>query len=79
MATLEDLHIVFGALGSCKTKAEIVSNVKLPVDVVDDVLETLRKLGKISKDEFSEVYCPIESVADDMSKCCNSICSAMKE
>jgi hypothetical protein len=76
-ATLEDMNIVLGALDSCKTKAEIVHNIKLPADIVDEVLETLRKLGKISKDDFTETYCPIERVADDMSKCCNLICSEM--
>jgi hypothetical protein len=78
-ATLEDLNIVMGALTSCKTKAEIVRNVKLPMDVVEELLEHLRKTGQISKDEFTDTFCPIEKVAGEMCSCCNAICDAMKE
>jgi len=78
-ATLEDLNIVMEALTSCKTKEEIVRNVKLPSDVVNEVLEHLRKTGRISKDDFTDTFCPIEKVAGDMSRCCTSICEAMKE
>ncbi|MFA5452890.1 MAG: hypothetical protein WC248_04915 [Candidatus Methanomethylophilaceae archaeon] len=78
-ATLEDLNIVLGALDSCKTKAEIVRNIKLPANVVDEVLEHLRKTGRISKDEFSDTFCPIERVAGEMCNSCNQICAAMKE
>ena len=78
-ATIEDLNIILGALDSCKTKEEIMHNVKLPADVVDEVLNTLRKLGKISKDDFTNVFCPIERVAGEMSNSCNQICNAMRE
>jgi hypothetical protein len=78
-ATIEDLNIILGALDSCKTKEEIAKNVKLPMDVVEEVLEYLRKTGKISKDEFSSTFCPIERVAGEMSNSCNAICEAMKE
>lgn len=79
MATIEDLNIVLGALTSCKTKEEISKNVKLPMPIVEEVLETLRKLGKISKDDFTEVYCPIERVAEDVCSCCNTICETMSK
>ena len=78
-ATIEDLNILLGALDSCKTKEEIMHNVKLPADVVDEVLNTLRKLGKISKDDFTNVFCPIERVAGEMATSCNQICDAMRE
>jgi hypothetical protein len=78
-ATLEELNIVLGALDSCKTKEEIAHNVKLPADVVNEILEHLRKTGRISKDEYSDTFCPIERVAGDMSRCCTTICEAMKE
>lgn len=77
-ATLEDLNMVLGALTSCKTKEEIVRNIALPPDIVDEVLDTLRKLGKISKDQFTDTYCPIVRVAADMSGCCNLICNSME-
>lgn len=76
-ATLEDLNIVLEAITSCKTKEEIIKNVKLAPEIVNEVLETLRKMGKISKDQFTEVYCPIATVAADVSKCCNIICTSM--
>jgi DNA-binding IclR family transcriptional regulator len=78
-ATLEDLNIVLGALTSCKTKNEIVHNVKLPADTVDEVLEHLRKTGRISKDEFTDTFCPIEKVAGEICQSCSAICDAMKE
>jgi glycerol kinase len=78
-ATLEDLHIVLEAITSCKTKGEIIKNVKLSPEVVNEVLDTLRKMGKISKDQFTETYCPIAAVAADVSNCCNIICDAMKQ
>lgn len=78
-ATLEDLNIVLGAITSCKTKEEIVKNVKLSPEIVSEVLDTLRKIGKISKDQFTDTYCPIAAVASDVSSCCNMICDAMKK
>ncbi len=78
-ATLEDLNIVLGAITSCKTKEEIVKNVKLSPEVVNEVLDTLRKMGKISKDQFTDTYCPISMVAVDVSNCCNIICDAMRK
>lgn len=78
-ATLEDLNIVLGAIVSCKTKEEIVKNVKLSPEVVNEVLDTLRKMGKISKDQFTDTYCPIAMVAADVSNCCNIICDAMRK
>jgi len=77
-ATLEDLNIVIGALTSFKTKEEIVRNVALPPDVVNEVLETLRKLGKINKDQFTDTYCPLGQVAAGMSTSCNRICESLK-
>lgn len=78
-ATLEDLNIVLEAITSCTTKEEIIKNVKLAPDIVDEVLETLRKMGKISKNQFTEVYCPIASVAANVSNCCNIICKTMSK
>jgi len=78
-ATLEDLNIVLGAITSCKTKEDIVKNVKLSPEIVEEVLRTLRDLGKISKDQFTETYCPIGAVAADVSNCCTMICDAMKK
>lgn len=78
-ATLEDLAIIANVLTACKTKEEIVKNVKLPMDIVDEVLEYLRKTGKISKDEFSSAFCPIERVAEEICNSCNIICSEMSE
>lgn len=78
-ATLEDLNIVIGALTSCKTKEEIARSVALPLDIVEEVLETLRKLGKISKDQFADTYCPLGQVAATMSGCCNIICNSMEK
>ena len=78
-ATLEDLNIVFGAITSCKTKEEIVKNVKLSPEIVDEVLDALRNMGKISKDQFTDTYCPLGRVAADVSSCCNKICKAMEK
>lgn len=78
-ATLEDVNIVLGALTSCKSKEEISRNVKLAPEVVDEVLEYLRKSGRISKDEFTDTFCPIERVAGEICNSCNTICEAMKE
>lgn len=77
--TLEDVNIVMGALTSCKTKEEIMRNVNLPADVVNEVLEHLRKLNKISKDDFTDRFCPISQIAGEISRNCNGICEAMKE
>lgn len=73
MATLEDLRIVNEALTSCKTANEIAHNVKLPIETVAECLDTLKSMGVISKDSFSDVYCPIEEVAENICMQCNRI------
>jgi len=71
-ATIEDLNIVRNVLTSCKTRQEIIDKAKLPPEIVDEVLEFLRKEGKIEKDGF--IFCPIEQVAEGVCDCCASIC-----
>lgn len=73
MATLEDLKIVNNALTSCKTTDEIAHNVQLPRDVVVECLDALRSMGVISKDSFSDIYCPLEEVAGNICEQCNRI------
>lgn len=78
MTTLEDLRIVYGALTSCKTADEIAHNVMLPMDIVTECLDTLKLMGVISKDSYSDVYCPIEEVAGNICKQCNEIIENLK-
>ena len=73
MATLEHLRIVNGALTSCKTADEIAHNVKLPMNSVTECLDTLKSMGVISKDSYSDTYCPIEEVAGNICRQCNKI------
>jgi DNA-binding IclR family transcriptional regulator len=73
MATLEDLKIVHQALTSCKTTDEITHNVQLPRDIVVECLDALRAMGVISKDSFSDTYCPLEEVAGNICEQCNRI------
>ena len=73
MATLEDLRIVNEALTSCKTANEIAHNVKLPIETVTECLDTLKSMGVISKDSYSDTYCPIEEVAGNICRQCNKI------
>jgi Fe2+ or Zn2+ uptake regulation protein len=73
MATLEDLRIVNEALTSCKTANEIAHNVKLPIETVTECLDTLKSMGVISKDSFSDTYCPLEEVAGNICEQCNRI------
>ena len=73
MATLEDLKIVNEALTSCKTADEIAHNIKLPIKVVTECLDTLKSMGVISKNDFADIYCPIEEVAENICKQCNRI------
>jgi len=73
MATLEDLKIVNQALTSCKNADEIAHNVQLPRDIVVECLDMLRSMGVISKDSFSDTYCPLEEVAGNICEQCNRI------
>jgi DNA-binding IclR family transcriptional regulator len=79
MATLEDLNIVINALSSCKTVEEIANNIKLPIEIVEECLEHLKKTGYISQNDDTDEVCPIQQVTDSVCNCCNSICDAMKE
>ncbi len=73
MATLEHLRIVYEALTSCKTADEISHNVKLPMDIVTECLDTLKSMGVINKNSYSDIYCPIEEVAGNICRQCNEI------
>jgi len=75
-ATLEHLNIVVNILTACKTKQELIDKAKLSEDIVDEVLDTLRKLGKIKEDEFGNI-CPIEIMVGNICACCNDISKAL--
>lgn len=77
MADLEQLQIVRAALTSCKTISEIAHNVKLPEEIVIECLDALRSMGMISKDAFTDTYCPIEEVARNICAQCNQIVEDM--
>jgi DNA-binding IclR family transcriptional regulator len=73
MADLEQLQIVRAALTSCKTVDDIAHNVKLPKEIVIECLDALKSMGVVSKDAFTDTYCPIEEVAKNICAQCNRI------
>jgi len=76
-ATLEDLNIVFSALDSCKSLDEIVRNTKIPVDIVREVMASLKKLGKV-KEDYPDNYCPIDTMTQGVCNSCNTICKTLE-
>ena len=71
-ATLEHLNIVVNILTACKSKQDIIDKSKLPEDIVDEVLGTLKKMGNIKEDEYGNI-CPIEVMVNGICACCNDI------
>jgi len=71
-ATLEHLNIVLNILTACKSRQDIINKSKLPENIVDEVLGTLKKLEKIREDEYGNV-CPIEIMVNDICACCSDI------
>jgi len=72
VTTASNVESVYNSLSKCRTIEEIMKQTGLPQDVVEESVETLKKLGVVAADDIGRV-CGIEAVKslkDKFSKVC---------